>query len=85
MITLFNRKELLKTGDVRQQAEVMEKLDAAGIDYLRRASSLTGRSADPGRPHSSDFGMSSPEEKYTYTFYVRKEDYENACHVIGNT
>lgn len=87
MITIFNRKELLITTDMEYQAEVIGKLEAAGIDYLRKAQSLFGESrgvsvVGRGNPGASDLGTMDIREKYTYTIFVHKDDLEKARGVL---
>lgn len=40
MITVFNRKELLITFDMKRQADVCKKLSAKGIDYAVKTTNL---------------------------------------------
>ena len=40
MITVFNRKELLITFDMKRQADVCKKLPAKGIDYAVKTTNL---------------------------------------------
>lgn len=87
MITIFNRKELLITTDMEYQAEVIAKLEKAGINYLRKAQSLFGESrgvsaVGRGNPRTSDFGTMDIREKYTYTIFVQKDDLEEARNLL---
>ncbi len=79
MITIFNRRELLTTYDMAQQAQARAVLDAAGIPYKVRVvdrkngqAMLAGSRARPG-----SFGENMAMA-YEYTVYVAKEDLERA-------
>lgn len=72
MLTVFNRKELLRTTDPALRLETCMALKAAGIPYRIRAFSPELRSRQAG---SWNFGISSPME---YRIFVRRCDYEAA-------
>ena len=76
MIHLFNRKELLLTLSMEQQARVRDALAANGIDYQVRVRSNGTRSRTvlPGM---------RLDAMYRYYIYVKKEDYEKARHLVG--
>lgn len=40
MITVFNRKELLVTLDMKRQADICEVLSSKGIDYAVKTTNL---------------------------------------------
>ena len=78
MICLFNRKELLTTHSLEQQAKVREILAANGIQYRVRARSNTGglsrsRTVLPG---------TQMKLMYQYYIYVKRTDYEKAKFLI---
>ena len=78
MIHLFNRKELLTTASMEQQAKVRDALAANGIEYRVHVKSNTGglsrsRTVMPG---------TRMETMYQYYIYVKKEDYEKAKYLI---
>ena len=78
MIHLFNRKELLTTASMEQQAKVRDILAANGIEHRVRAKSNTGgvsrsRTVLPG---------TRMEMMYQYYIYVKKDDYEKAKYLI---
>ena len=78
MIHLFNRRELLTTTSMAQQAGVRDVLAANGIDYRVRVRSNTGgfsrsRTVMPGV---------RMELMYQYSIYVKKEDYDRASFLI---
>lgn len=78
MICLFNRKELLLTNHMEQQAKVQDILADNGIEYFVKTRSKAGglsrsRTVLPG---------TRIEAMYQYYIYVKKEDYEKAKHLI---
>jgi len=83
MITLFNRKELLATFSVKQQAEVRDRLAAAGIDY--RVKTVNRNSPSPlsdTRARTGTLGQNM-DLVYEYIIYVKRGDYEKALQFIG--
>ena len=72
MICLFNRKELLTTHSLEQQAKIRDILAANGIEYRVRARSNTGGFA---RTRTVIPGMKQ-ELMYQYYIYVKRSDYE---------
>lgn len=58
MITVFNRKELLITFDMKRQADVCKKLSAKGIDYAVKTTNLQS-SAPAGvqRARTGNYGI----------------------------
>lgn len=79
MITIFNRRELLATYDMAQQAQVRAALDAAGIPYkVRVVDRKNGQAMLAGsRARTGSFGENMAMA-YEYTIYVAKEDLERA-------
>jgi len=78
MIHIFNRRELLTTSRMEQQAKVRDILAANGIEYRVRVKSNTGgmsrsRTVLPG---------TRMEAMYQYYIYVKKEDHEKARYLI---
>lgn len=83
MITIFNRKELLCTFDMKKQATTREILAQNGIDYSiktinRKSAALALRDE---RMRTGTLGEKL-EYEYEYIIYVKKEDYEKACFVM---
>lgn len=78
MITIFNRRELVITRSMARQAQIRQLLSDAEIEY-----SLKIRNLEQGRvsfrEHAS---LPGGERKYEYIFYVRKEDFPEALHII---
>lgn len=82
MITIFNRKELTVTYDMKRQSDVRGILSANGIKYSvkvinRQNSAFLGSS----RARSGSFGMNN-DLSYEYKVYVHKKDYDNALRLI---
>lgn len=82
MITVFNRKELLITFDMKRQADVCEILSSKGIDYAVKTTNLQS-AASAGRQRART-GNSGINQKYSYEYkiYVRKEDFDRASSLI---
>ena len=79
MITIFNRRELLTTYDMAQQAQARAVLDAAGIPHkVRVVDRKNGQAMLAGsRARTGSFGENMAMA-YEYTIYVAKEDLERA-------
>lgn len=83
MITIFNRKEVCITYDMKRQAEVRDILQGAGMDYVIRTKNRTGSAFVRGgtRAYTGSFGRDQMMD-YEYHIYVHKDDYEEAMHLI---
>lgn len=83
MITLFNRKEVCITYDIKQQAEIRDILQGRGIDYRikvinrKSASSVWAGTRAYTGTHGENLMM-----EYEYHIYVHKDDYEEALALI---
>ena len=80
MITIWNRKELLCTFDMKKQAEVRDILWKFDISYEVRVSDradffMGGRMA-------ADHGDDAVEHQTEYLIYVKKEDYDRAMFLV---
>lgn len=83
MITLFNRRELTVTLSMKRQSEIRKLLAANHIDYrLKTRGQGDSLIRADVRTLFGSAGI-NPEHQYIYTFYVHKNDYEKALHVIG--
>ncbi len=84
MITIFNRKEVCLTYDLKKQSEVRDILHANGIDYTVKV--LNRKSPSPiaagSRARTGTFREDLSKE-YEYKIYVHRDDYEKACALIG--
>ena len=81
MITVFNRKELLITFDMKRQHEVRDILAANNIDYIIKVANLMSASSFGGRARTGSFGVNQ-KSSYEYKIYVRKKDYDYALKLI---
>lgn len=84
MITVFNRKELLVTTDLKRQANVQNLLAAKGIEAFVNTVNITehGRAFGSNRSHTGSFGINQTA-MYEYHIYVNRKDYEYARSLIG--
>lgn len=82
MITVFNRKELLVTLDMKRQADICEVLSSKGIDYAVKTTifKVQLQLECKGRVRGN-YGI---DQKYSYEYkiYVRKEDFDRASSLI---
>ena len=82
MIILLNRKELLLTHSLEQQAKVREILQAEEIDYdVKTRNSQNRGSISSRRGQHGSFGMNM-DAYYEYRIFVKKADYERAEYLI---
>lgn len=83
MITIFNRKELLITYDMKKQSEVRTILQNNKIEYEVKTKNLMSPTpASAGsRAHTGSLKMDL-SKSYEYKIYVNKNDYEKACALI---
>ena len=79
MITIFNRKELLITYDMKKQSEVRTILCDHNIEYIVKVKNLLSPSLMRGgaRGHVGTLGVDATKS-YEYKIYVKKTDYEKA-------
>ena len=83
MITIFTRKELLVTFDIKQQYDVRDILSANGIKYVVKVTNRQNAAVfGVNRARSESFGIKS-NLCYEYKIYVHKKDYDNAVRFIG--
>lgn len=68
MITVFNRKEAF-AGYLDGLNKVRDILDANGINYSYSSSAIF---------------FSAGLSQGLYYLYVKKKDYDQACHILGN-
>lgn len=78
MIHMFNRRELLLTSNMQQQAKVRDMLAANGIECFVKARSAVGSF---GRSRTVLPGMRTGA-MYQYYIYVKRTDYEKAKYLI---
>ena len=83
MVTIFNRRELLMTYDLRQMNDLRELLRAHRIDHsVKAAYPRTSFVASESRARTASFGPNRRQERYIV--YVRKADWEYAIHLLRN-
>ena len=82
MITIFNRKELLVTMDMKRQSDIRDILSVNGIDYQVKTTNLeTPTSFDRQRANAGSLGINQ-NYSYDYKIYVNKKDYDAASKLI---
>lgn len=83
MITIFNRKELCITFDMKEQARVRDILAANKIDYIVKTINRMSPSpmAAGSRARTGTLGQNT-DTMYEYKIYVHKTDYEEAYRLI---
>lgn len=79
MITIFNRKELLSTFNMQEQADIRRLLTDNKIDYYVKIINRKSPSPFSGESRSivGTFGERL-EFEYEYMIYVKKVDFEKA-------
>lgn len=83
MITLFNRRELFVTQSMKRQGEIRTLLAQNHIEYhLKTRGQDDSFTRADLRARTGSAGI-DPECQYTYSFYVHKNDYEKAMHLIN--
>ena len=82
MITIFNRKELLITLDMKKQSEIREILSANNIEYVVKTTNLQSATVvGSQRAYTGNYGINQ-DYSYEYKIYVRKEDFDRASSLI---
>lgn len=84
MITIFNRKELISTYDMKKQAEVRDLLSQFKISYSIKVINRKSPSPfDAGSRARTGTLEENLQLEYQYIIFVRKEDYDKADAVIS--
>lgn len=78
MLTVFNRQELITVLSQEKLFRVRDALSAAGIASYTK---VHGTAQTGGRGHSGTASLRQ-DALYTYTIYVRKDDYDRAARAI---
>lgn len=84
MITIFNRKELICTFDMKEQSEIRNALEQNGIKYEVKA--INRRSPSPlsrGTRASTGTAGENPSAGIEYIIYVTASDFEDAKIAAG--
>ena len=76
MLTILNRRELLTTCSMEEQARVRDILAQNHIDYRIKTVNPSARSTVgvSGRGRTGSFGVNM-DHAYQYSIYVHKKDY----------
>lgn len=84
MITIFNRKELVITYDMKKMSEIKEALSQENIEYYTQTINRRSPSPFAGgmRSRTGSFGENLALE-YEYRIFVRKDDFEKAYRRIN--
>lgn len=80
MITVWNRKELLCTFDMKKQAEVRDILWRYDISYEVRVSDRTDFFV--GGRANANLTKEDIDRQTEYLIYVKKEDYDRAMFLV---
>lgn len=89
MITFFNRKELTMIISMETLAKHRAILEANGIEHTVKttnlqAATMAGMGAESRRGRGGSFGIAQ-NASYEYRLYVRKDDYEKAKALLGES
>lgn len=80
MIHIFNRKELCITFDRKRKDKIIELLSTHNIEYIyNHADAKSSRRVSRAHAVSQNGNV---QYYIKCTFYVKKEDYQKALHVI---
>lgn len=83
MITIFNRKELFITFDMKEYARIRDILEANKIDYyLKITNPAVNGSISGGGRRPVVIPSSTRPIPYEHKIYVHKKDYEYASKLI---
>lgn len=77
MITIFNRREVLITLDMKRQADVRNALASKGIDYIFKTTNLCASSTGI----TGNVGINM-DQSVEYKIYVHKKDFDRAKRVV---
>ena len=81
MITFFNRRELIITGDLRKVNDIRELLTVNRIEYLvKDFNQRTANSIGAGRARTSTVTLGRKQQHYV--IYVHKDDLEYAEYLL---
>ena len=82
MITIFTRKELLVTFDMKRQNDVRDILSVNGVKYAVKATNRQNAAIlGSSRARTGSFGVNL-NYAYEYKIYVHAKDYDNALRLI---
>lgn len=82
MLTIFNRKELIITSDLKIQADIRNILSGSGIHYTIKTTNLQSPTfIGSCRGRTGSFGINL-DYSYEYKIYVHKKNYDRAKWLI---
>lgn len=84
MLTIFNRRELLCTFSMQQQARLRDRLEARDIPYSLRTVNRNAPSAFSDTRARTGTPGQTPERAYEYIIHVHKKDYDQACTLLAD-
>ncbi len=79
MITVFNRRELIVTMDMKRQADIRNILADNNIDYVVKTTDL--QRAESTRGYTGRVGINQ-DYSCEYKIFVHKSEYEKAAALI---
>ena len=78
MITVFNRKELMITTDMKRQSDIRNILANNHINYVIKTTNLQNAPVTgANRGRTGSFGINQ-NYSYEYKIFVHKKDYDKA-------
>ena len=78
MITIFNRKELIITTDMKRQSDIRNVLTNNNINYMIKTTNLQNAPVvGANRGRTGSFGINQ-DYSYEYKIFVHKNDYDRA-------
>lgn len=85
MITVFNRRELIVTMDMKRQSDIRNILCDNHIDYVVKTTNLQRASGvGSGRSLAGSFGINQ-DYSCEYKIFVHKNDYGKAENLIKSS
>lgn len=82
MISIFNRKELLITYDMKKQSDVRTVLKNHKIEYKVKSILSPTPLSSGSRAHMATVGIDL-SKAYEYKIYVKISDYEKALYLMN--
>lgn len=83
MISIFNRRELVATFDLKRKSNICDSLDSNNINYHVKVINRNSPSAfSDTRGRVGTLGQNL-DLSYEYIIYVKKKDFEFAKKIIG--
>lgn len=85
MITVFNRREVLTTFSMEEQANARSILSEHKLPYVTRTVNMSGGNSILVSGHRATWGSIGENLDYTYQYYlyVHKKNYEEAAYLLA--